>query len=98
MRRVDVADIPLGKPRHAPFQTLCAAELGDVVERGALGVVVPDGLVSRAVDVFRNALCEGDARVIVRVAKGCADDVGGEGHGLGTLDGRGRERVVGGPG
>lgn len=97
VRRVHVADLPLRQPRHLPFQILCALELGDVVEGGALGVVDPDGVVSRAVDLLHHVLGEGDAVVAVRVARGVAGDVGGEGRGGGTL-GAGRERVVGGGG
>ena len=93
MRGVDVADLPLGQPRHLPFQILHPVRLGSVVEQRALGVVFADGVVVRAVDVLRQAFCEGDAGVPVRVA----GDVGGEGWVLGTLGGRGG-RVGGGGG
>lgn len=97
MRRVDVADLPLGQPRHLPFQILHPVCLGSVVEQRALVVVFADGVVVRAVDVLHQAFGEGDAGVPVRVAGGVAGDVGGEGWVLGTLGGRGG-RVGGGEG
>ena len=52
-----------------------------------MGVVVPDPVVLRAVDVLHHAIGVGDAGVaggVVVGAEGGAGDVGGEGRGEGT--------------
>ncbi len=89
MRRVHVADLPLGQPRHLPFHVLRPVELVNVVEGGALGVVAADGGVLGAVSLLHQAFGEGDAGITVSGAGGVTGDVGGEGGRWGTLGGRG---------
>ena len=92
VRRVHVADLPVRQPRHLALQVPRPVLLGEVVEGGAPGVVVPDRVVAGAVDVAHHSDGVGDVGVAVRGAGVVAGDVGGEGGVLGTLG----EGVVGG--
>lgn len=74
VRRVDVADLPLPRPRHLPLQIFRPLLPADVVEGLAVGVVVADGFVILTVDAQHHGFGEGDATVAGRGAGGGAGD------------------------